>query len=221
MRRFDIDIISILEYAGLCAFAASGAYTAISRKLDVFGVYILAVVTAAGGGVIRDIITDSGIPMFFSDYSMLPCIFIPATAVIVLRGNFRYRTFFTAIDAVGFAAFVTSAGLKAIQNGYNFLLFLFVCLITGVGGGILRDILVNVKPVIFRRDIYATAGIAGAAVLWFLYPVAGRDAGAYASMVLIVVLRMFCYCKKINLPVVRSGGLRTYEKDHPKEETLP
>ncbi len=205
--------ITFLEYVGLCAFSISGVYTAIGRKLDLFGIYIVALVTSVGGGVMRDIITNSGIPVFFTDYTMLPCIFIPATLVIILRRQFRYQTFFTAIDALGLAAFTTSAGLKAIQNNYNFLLFLFVASITGVGGGILRDILVNVKPAIFRHDIYATSGMIGAISLWFLYPLAGT-ASAYICMLLIVGIRMFGYLKKVNLPVIQLSPKPTPPNSH-------
>lgn len=135
---------------------------------------------------------------------MIPFILIPTTIVLILRGEFKYRTLFTAIDAVGLAAFVVSSGLKAIENKYNFMLFIFVTMITGIGGGIIRDILINHKPIVFMHDVYATAAMIGAIVLWFLYPIIGQLLSAYISIVLIVAIRMICYIKNINLPTIKA-----------------
>ena len=194
--------ITILEYIGIFAFAASGAFVAIEEEFDLFGIYILATVTAMGGGVLRDIITNVGIPLFFSNYKTIPFIILGATIPIILRGKLKYNTLFLVIDAIGLSAFFVSSGLKAIESGYNLMLFLFAASITGVGGGMLRDIITNRKPEIFKTDIYCVAGIIGSLSLWFLYPVVGAHIAQHISLILIFSVRMICYMKKINLPVI-------------------
>ena len=194
--------ISVLEYLGIFAFAASGAFVAIDEEFDLFGIYILATVTAMGGGVLRDIITNVGIPLFFSNYKTIPFIILGATIPIILRGKLKYNTLFLVIDAIGLAAFFVSSGLKAIESGYNLMLFLFAASITGVGGGMLRDIITNRKPEIFKTDIYCVAGIIGSLSLWFLYPIVGAHISQHISLILIFSIRMVCYMRKINLPVI-------------------
>ncbi len=194
--------ITLLEYLGIFAFAASGAFIAIEEKFDLFGIYILATVTAMGGGVLRDIVTNVGIPLFFSNYKTIPFIILGATIPILLRGKLKYNTLFVVMDAIGLSAFFVSSGLKAIENGYNLMLFLFAASITGVGGGMLRDIITNRKPEIFKTDIYCVAGIIGSLTLWFLYPVLGAHIAQPISLIIIFSVRMICYMKKINLPVI-------------------
>jgi uncharacterized membrane protein YeiH len=197
--------IALLEYLGIFAFAASGASVAIDEKFDLFGIYILATVTAMGGGVLRDIVTNIGIPLFFSNYKTIPFIILGATIPIILRGKLKYNAMFVVIDAIGLSAFFVSSGLKAIENGYSLMLFLFAASITGTGGGMLRDIITNRKPEIFKTDIYCVAGILGSLLLWFLYPVIGGHAAQHVSLVTIFSVRMICYAKKINLPIIKQG----------------
>jgi len=107
--------ISLLEYLGIFAFAASGAFVAIDEDFDLFGIYILATVTAMGGGVLRDIITNVGIPLFFSNYKTIPFIILGATTPIILRGKLKYNTLFLVIDAIGLSAFLYPLVLKLLK----------------------------------------------------------------------------------------------------------
>ena len=198
-----MSYIQVLEYIGVFAFAVSGAIVAIKEEYDIFGIYILATVTAMGGGVLRDIVTNADVPYFFTAYSTIPFIFLGATFAILLKGEVKYETLFTIIDALGLAAFFVSAGYKAIENNYNFMLFIFVSSITGVGGGILRDILTSNKPQIFRHDVYCVAGIIGVIILWILHSIVGMQTAQFISIITIIVIRMTCYFKKVNLPTVK------------------
>lgn len=211
-------VISVLEYIGVFAFAASGAVVAIQEQYDLFGIYCIACVTAMGGGVLRDIVTDVGIPAFFTSYMTLPVIFVSATMAIYLRGRWEFNHFFVTLDALGLAAFVVSAGLKAIASGYNIMVFLFAAAITGVGGGILRDILTNRKPQVFQFDIYSVAGLVGALFLWFAHPYLGIQPTGYIALVLIVLIRMFCYLNNIHLPVVRYTKTSVAQKKREAEQ---
>ena len=197
-----MDYITILEYIGVLAFAVSGAIVAIEEEFDVFGIYIIAIITAMGGGVLRDIVTNSGIPVFFTSYVTIPFIIAGALLAIFLKGNLKYKNLFVFIDAIGLAAFFISAAVKAIGSNYNFMLFIFAASITGVGGGVLRDIITNRKPQIFKHDIYCVAGIIGVTILWFVYPVIGLEVAQLITLVIIVLIRMVGYYKTINLPVV-------------------
>jgi len=197
-----VDTITILEYIGVFAFAISGANVAIREKLDLLGIYILATVTAMGGGIIRDIVVNKGIPIFFNSQPAIIIILCAATLAIFLKGRWKYKTLFAFIDAIGLAAFVVSSGLKGMESGYNLILFLFVTSITGVGGGMLRDIITNRKPEVFRKEIYCIAGMIGALTLWFLDKYVESYVAISIALVLIIVVRMTCYLKDIHLPVI-------------------
>ncbi|HEX3076733.1 MAG TPA: TRIC cation channel family protein [Lachnospiraceae bacterium] len=197
-----MDGITLLEYIGVFAFAISGANVAIEEELDLLGIYILGIVTAMGGGIIRDIVTKEGIPVFFHSYSAIIVIFIATTLAIFLKGKWKDHRIMIIIDAVGLGAFFVSSGVKAIDNEYNFVLFLFVTSITGVGGGLLRDIITNRKPVVLQSDIYCIAGIIGVIILRTLYPYIGHTFVEYFSLAIIVIIRIVCYSKNINLPKV-------------------
>ena len=197
-----MDYITILEYIGVFAFAVSGAIVAIEEELDVFGGYIIAIITAMGGGVLRDIVSDVGIPVFFTSYMTIPFIIAGTLLAIFLKGNLKYKNLFVFIDAVGLAAFFVSAAVKAINSNYNFMLFIFAASITGVGGGVLRDIITNRKPQIFKNDIYCIAGVIGVTILWFIYPIIGMESAQFITLIIIVLIRMISYYKTINLPVI-------------------
>ncbi len=197
-----MNYITVFEYIGVFAFAVSGAIVAIEEEFDIFGIYIIAIITAMGGGVLRDIVTNSGIPVFFTSYMTIPFIIAGTLLAIFLRGNIKYKNLFVFIDAIGLAAFFVSAGVKAINNNYNFMLFIFAASITGVGGGVLRDIITNRKPQIFKNDIYCVAGVIGVTILWFIYPIIDMRSAQFITLVIIVLIRMMSYYKNINLPVV-------------------
>ena len=177
-----MDYITILEYIGVFAFAVSGAIVAIEEEFDVFGVYIIAIITAMGGGVLRDIVSDVGIPVFFTSYMTIPFIIAGTLLAIFLKGNLKYKNLFVFIDAIGLAAFFVSAAVKAINSNYNFMLFIFAASITGVGGGVLRDIITNRKPQIFKNDIYCIAGVIGVTILWFIYPIIGMESAQFITL---------------------------------------
>lgn len=194
--------ITLLEYIGIIAFTISGVNIAIEEEFDLLGVYMLGIITAMGGGIIRDIVTKEGIPIFFHSYNAIILIFITTTIAIVLKGKWKGHRILVLIDAIGLATFVVSSGIKAIDNNYNLVLFLFVTSITGVGGGLLRDIITNRKPVVFQSDIYCIAGIIGALILRMIYPYIGKFNAAYLALSVIVVIRIVCYKKNIHLPKV-------------------
>ena len=185
-----MNLITLFEYIGLFVFAASGAIRAMEKKMDLFGILILATVTAIGGGVIRDVVTDIGIPVFFSNFQYLLVIMIATYSVIILRGEIRWRNSFLILDALGLAVFTIAAGMKAIESNYNFMTFLFVSVITAVGGGVIRDILAQEVPMILRREVYAVASLIGAICLWFIHPILGMTISSSLCLGLIFFIRL-------------------------------
>ena len=199
-----MHIIDILELVGVAAFAISGTTTAIKKKMDIFGVLFLAMVTAIGGGVIRDVVMNVGVPVFFLHYEYSIVIVVTAALTMLLKGRIKWKQAVFFFDAVGLAVFAVYAGIKAIELDYNLLSFLFVCVISGVGGGILRDLFASEPPVVLHKEIYATAALLGALALWFLYPLIGRDFATYASIVIIIAIRVVSQQLKLSLPFVKD-----------------
>ncbi len=202
-----MDLITFFEYIGLFVFAASGAICAIEKKMDFFGILTLATVTAIGGGVIRDVVTNIGIPVFFSKYEYMLTILISTSLVILFRGKIKWKTSFLILDAIGLAVFTIAAGMKAIESNYNLMTFLFVSVITAVGGGVIRDVLAQEVPNILKREIYAVASLIGAICLWFTYPLLGMAISSYLGLGIIFIIRLITYYYQVHLPYVDEGQI--------------
>ncbi len=158
----------IVEILGMVAFSMSGAFAAMQKRLDPFGVLIIAFITSVGGGTIRDLLLD--IPVFWvHDIRMYTLTFIPAIFAMIFKSIERkFKVTLFIFDSFGLGLFT----IVGIQKGINADLHPLICLtlgtITGCFGGILRDILLNRVPLIFRKEIYATASIIGGAVFLLL-----------------------------------------------------
>ncbi len=201
-----ISLIEIFEYIGVAAFAISGAYVAIQKRMDIFGVYVIAFITSCGGGIIRDVVMDEGVPLFFNSYTIMIIVIISTTIAIAFKSESKtMHMFMITCDALGLGIFAVNAGVKAINAGYNFPQFLFVASITAVGGGVMRDLLCQRVPVILRKEIYAMWALLGSALLWFIHPFIGITLSMYLSLASIVVLRLISAYKNINLPVPRES----------------
>ena len=165
MDELFIDIIEIL---GTAAFAISGIRLAAAKRFDWFGAYVVGLVTAIGGGTLRDVLLD--LPVFWMKSSVyLVVTFISLVAVIVFRQALvkGMRTLFI-FDAIGLALFVVVGVQRTTEAGLPMWVAIVVGTITGSFGGIIRDILINEQPLFFRKDIYATACLAGGVVYWLL-----------------------------------------------------
>ncbi len=165
MDELFIDIIEIL---GTAAFAISGIRLAAAKRFDWFGAYVVGLVTAIGGGTLRDVLLD--LPVFWMKSSVyLVVTFISLVAVIVFRQALvkGMRTLFI-FDAIGLALFVVVGVQRTTEAGLPMWVAIVMGTITGSFGGIIRDILINEQPLFFRKDIYATACLAGGVVYWLL-----------------------------------------------------
>ncbi|MCC2591805.1 trimeric intracellular cation channel family protein [Chryseobacterium sp. MFBS3-17] len=166
--EFQQNISLAIELLGTIAFAMSGAFAAMQKRFDPFGVLIISFVAAVGGGTIRDLLLD--VPVFWM-YDVIIClvIFLATVLAFIVKyfdKNFRVTLFL--FDSFGLGLFT----IIGIQKGLNADLHPIICVtlgtITGCFGGILRDILLNRIPLIFRKEIYATASIAGGTLFLLL-----------------------------------------------------
>lgn len=160
--------ITIIEVLGTIAFAISGIRLAAAKQFDWFGAYVVGLVTAIGGGTLRDVLLD--IPVFW----MLSPMYLAVTGISLLAVIcFRralvggMRTIFI-FDAIGLALFVVVGIEKSLTSGWPMWVAVVMGIITGSFGGVTRDILINEVPLFFRKDIYATACLAGGVAYWLL-----------------------------------------------------
>ena len=197
---YQETITFILEMIGTVAFAASGALVGSEQKMDIFGVTVLGVITAVGGGMIRDVTLGIIPPGVFQKpvYAAVAVL----TSVLVffllyfkrelLEGNVTYDKVMLVMDSVGLGIFTVVGVNTGIRQGFadNTFLLVFVGTITGVGGGVLRDVLSNQKPYIFVKHFYACPTLIGA----LLCALCWRHLGDIPSMLLgaavILVLRL-------------------------------
>ncbi len=178
----------LLDIIGTMAFAMSGALTAIHKKLDPFGVFIIAFVTAVGGGMLRDVLIGQTPVNWMRDVNYVYVICIGFVAAIAFRKKLdRLRTSLFFFDTVGLGVFT----LIGLERGINVGLHPIVCIalgtMTACFGGVLRDILCNEIPVIFRRQIYATICIFGGVVFFTLKKLQFNDDAVYIITSLIII----------------------------------
>lgn len=161
-----MNFINFVDYAGTFAFAISGIRLASAKRFDWFGAYVVGLVTAIGGGTTRDILLDVT-PFWMQQPSYLIITGIALLYVIAFgRQLIRLNNTFFIFDAIGLGLFVVVGIERSIQAGFPFWVSIIMGMITGSVGGIMRDILINEVPLIFRKDIYALACVLGGIVFY-------------------------------------------------------
>ena len=208
-------VLFVLEIVGTLAFAVSGAFVGVRRDMDVFGVIILGLTTAVGGGVIRDLILGLTPPRTFQHpiYAMIAVAASVAVFLIARRGFTEkttgpYSVVMLIMDSLGLGAFTVSAIGTALEQGveYNAFLLVFTGVVTGVGGGVLRDVMAGQTPYIFLKHVYASASLLGAVLCVIMMPLTG-DAWAIAlGMTVTVVIRLLSAYFRWNLPHAGING---------------
>ena len=207
-------ILLILEIVGTISFAVSGAFVAIKAKLDIFGVLFLGCVTAVGGGIIRDILIGVNPPAIFSNLYIL--LIAAITAAVVFAFAYAQRKKFDDMrekiehvnnffDAFGLAAFSVMGTEAAFVHGLSDNVFLSILLgmFTGVGGGLLRDILTSTTPYIFKKHVYALASIGGAALYYVLRLICVDNLlPSVLAMLFIISIRLLATRYRWSLPKV-------------------
>lgn len=212
-------VLFALEIFGSVAFAVTGALVALERKLDLFGVVFLGVVTALGGGVVRDLIIGKTPPAMFENYSYLLAASIASLVIFAMVAFFKkayvgHRRIinegFNVFDSLGLGIFASVGVIVAIKAGYenNAFLCIFVGMTTGCGGGILRDVMSRSIPLVFRKRIYAIAALIGSIICYYMIKSGIGDGWAFGvSTAVVFVIRVLAAVFKLNLPHVEIDGV--------------
>ena len=201
-----IDFITFCDYTGTFAFAISGIRLASAKQFDWFGAYVVGVVTAVGGGTIRDILLNAT-PFWMEQASYLIISALALLFVIIFR---KYvislnNTFFI-FDTIGLALFTVVGVGKSIALGYPFWVAIIMGSITGAAGGVIRDVFINEIPLIFRKEIYAMACVVGGIAYW-ICDLAGME--SYACQLIggsaVFLTRILAVKYHICLPILKGG----------------
>lgn len=164
-----MDIIYFLDITGTAAFAASGAWVGVRKHMDMFGVLVLGMATAVGGGTLRDLLLGDIPPFSLQDENYIYIAI--AVSLIVFANRNRFKVFEKPLlyfDAIGLGTFVVIGTTKALDFQLGALGAVLMGVMTGTAGGVMRDLFANQVPLILRREIYASACIAGGALLVIL-----------------------------------------------------
>ncbi len=192
----------ILDLVGTFVFALAGATAGVRRRLDIFGVLVLSLVTASAGGIARDLLIGAVPPAALADWRYFAAAMLAGVITFLWYPTIeRLRTPVRMFDAAGLALFAVAGAEKSLDFGLHPLMAALLGMLTGIGGGMLRDILLAEVPAVLRSDLYAVAALAGAGVV-----VAGdalqwsSSVSALAGAVLCFVLRMLAIRFDWHLP---------------------
>ena len=208
-----MNVVAVFETLGLIAFSISGSVVGIRRKIDIFGLLILALMTSCGGGILRDLLLGSIPPVALrTPYYLL--VSLCTTVVCFFYFKFIYPKFnrrhhkllylVQLFDAMGLGLFTVS-GISIARGIFpqNEYLCVFIGVVTAIGGGMLRDVLANQVPLVFRKELYATPAIVGGILFEVLIPVLGLYPAMYFCAALIFVARMVSIRYLICLPSIK------------------
>lgn len=204
-----MDIIYALDIAGTFAFAISGALVAMKKNFDIFGVIIIAFVTAVGGGMIRDVLINAHPINWIGDINYIWTILFGVLITFLFRSKIAplRRTMFL-FDTIGISVFT----LLGLQKGLTYNLHSFVALVMGMSsavmGGVTRDVLTNEIPLIFQREIYASACLAGGVIYLILNNFnINDDVQFIIAASVIIVIRTVAVKYELELPRIKKDVL--------------
>lgn len=199
------SVQTIIEILGTLAFAISGIRHAASKHYDWFGGFVCGFAVAIGGGTLRDVML--GLPPFWMTSPLyITCTFIAQAFVIIFaRYLKRLDNAWFLFDTLGLASFTITGIQKTLDCGYPFWVAIAMGCITGAAGGVIRDVLLNKTPVIFQKEIYAMASVAGGLVYWILTLLNVNVAITVATTFFIIIaIRILAVKYHISLPVLKE-----------------
>lgn len=200
-------IVLILDLFGTMAFAVTGAFKAIEYKADIVGIIILATITGVAGGTMRDIVLGHFPPHSISDPNYVIITTITGVILFFLYPKMqKHWNLFLKFDALGLGVFTAIGATLAYQLfGMNFLAMALAGMLTAVGGGILRDMFVNEIPMVFVKELYASASFLGVVVFFIILETGFQiEVATIGSIVVTTVLRLVAMRYNWNLPKVRG-----------------
>ena len=190
-----MDVLLIIEVIGTIAFAISGIRLAAAKEFDWFGAYTIGLVTAIGGGTLRDVLLD--IPVFWMQTPLYLLVTGLSLALVIIfrKALVKFNRTLFIFDAIGLALFVVIGIQKTIDVGLPMWVAIAMGTITGSFGGVIRDILINIEPLFFRKDIYATACLAGGIAFWIIMECGGSDTLQQIMCAVVVIGLRICALK--------------------------
>jgi len=199
-----MSIFYALDILGTIAFAISGTLAAMHKRLDLFGVFIIAFVTAVGGGTLRDILIDRALVSWMQDLNYVYAIVVATTFAIIIRKKIAYlRTSLFLFDTIGLGIFTIIGTEIGIQQQLHPVITVILGTLTATFGGVLRDILCNEIPVIFKKEIYAMACIAGSIVFIVLSNMQiNTNTNYIITTFIVIIIRLLAVKFKLSLPTL-------------------
>lgn len=203
-------VYQVLDLVGTFAFAISGAVAARQRRLDLFGILSVAFVVACGGGIVRDVCIGATPPAALSDWRYLATSMLASAVTIAAYAKVRRLRFpVLFFDAVGLGLFAVSGAQKSMTYGHNAELAILLGMVSAVGGGVIRDILLSRVPAILEREIYASAALLGAAVFVVSAEIGAMSAWTpWVATAVCVGVRLLALYYGWRLPVYRERKAR-------------
>lgn len=198
----ELSLFNVLDLLGTIAFAISGALAAMTRRLDLFGIFIIAFVTAIGGGTVRDILIGNMPVTWMENIIYIYLIGIVTIFAILFRKKLDYlKKSLFLFDTIGLGVFTITGVEIGVQADLNPIISITLGAMTGTFGGVIRDILCNEIPVIFRKEIYATACIIGGLAFVLLYEFGvNTDVIYVVTSLTVIMIRLVVVRYKISLP---------------------
>jgi len=210
MLTLDTDLQLALDLVGVFVFALTGGLVAVKKRLDLFGVLVLAASAALGGGVLRDLLIGETTPVGISDWRLLGTAVLAGLVTFVFHpGVERISKVVRVLDAAGLATFAIGGSLKALGAGVSPLAAVVIGCITAVGGGMVRDVLAGQVPEVLRREMYALPALLGSTVLVAVHHTDHMSVAAiWACVGLVFVIRMVAVVLDVHAPKpLRTGEL--------------
>jgi uncharacterized membrane protein YeiH len=213
-KEYAAGTLLALDLIGTFVFALSGAVAGVRQRLDIFGVLVLSFAAASAGGIMRDLLIGSVPPVAIRDWRYLAASLLAGLLVFVWfprsRRLNRARNLVLLFDAAGLALFAVAGTQKALGYGLNPVTASLLGMLTGIGGGMLRDVLVAEIPNVLRADLYAVAALAGALVVVLGHLLAAEPAGA------AILGAALCFC--LRLVAIRRGWQLPVARPRPDEK---
>ncbi|USD25496.1 trimeric intracellular cation channel family protein [Flagellimonas marinaquae] len=193
-----------IDILGTIAFAISGVLVAMEKRLDLFGVLIIAFVTAIGGGTLRDLLIGNTPVGWMQDLTYVTTIFISVVFAIIFVNKLKYlRRSLFLFDTIGIGLYTMVGVEKGLEAELLPIMCVFLGTMTACFGGVTRDILCNEIPVIFRKEIYATACILGGASYFLFSQFPIKDSYAYiAAILVVIIIRLIAVVFRVSLPSI-------------------
>jgi uncharacterized membrane protein YeiH len=196
----------IIEFVGTFAFALSGIRLASAKQFDVFGAWIVGMATAIGGGTFRDIMLGLNPFWMVNEIYFIWCALAVLFVHIIAKYLVKQKNTWFIFDTIGLAVFAITGIEKTLDNGFPYWTAILMGTLTGAGGGVLRDIFINVEPLIFRKEIYALACVIGGIFYWLCHEFLDFN-HVWSGIVCagaVIIMRLLAVRYKLHLPNLKG-----------------